>query len=124
MGLRRTPRAHRNPGEVFGVPNLAQHVFAAIPGEVQVHQDQVWNGRIRIGPIPANESECFAAVGQVSQLKPQILLMQSPLEKEDIRTIVLNHENPGRRNNRGVFQAYFHCRTIAADLIHITRLPY
>ena len=49
-GLGRTPHAHWNAGEVSGASDLAQDVFAGILGQVQVHQDQVWNCRLRVAP--------------------------------------------------------------------------
>ena len=105
-GLGRTPHAHRNAAEVSGASDLAQDVFAGILGQVQVHQDQVWNCRIRIGPLPADESEGFASAQQVNQFKSEILLLQRPLEKEDVRAVVFNDQDAGRGNNRSVFQAH------------------
>ena len=105
-GLRRTPHADRDSGEVFHSPNLAQDVFASVLGEVQVHQDQVRNGCIRIGSLPADEGEGFAAVQQVNQFIPEILLLQRPLEKEDVRAVVFNDKNPGCGNNRSVHQSH------------------
>ena len=102
---------------MFGAVDLAQDVFAVVLGQVQVHQDQVWNWRIPIGAFPANECEGLASVREVSQFKSHLLLIQSPLEKEDIRNVVFNHEDPGRRNNRSLFHAYSRCHTIAVDVI-------
>src|ERR1017187_8463472 len=101
----RTPHAHRNAAEVSGAPDLAQDVFAGILGQVQVHQDQAWNCRVRIGPLPANESEGFASAQQVNQFKSEIVLIQGPLEKEDVRGVVFNDENPGYGSTQSVFQA-------------------
>src|SRR5271157_2095741 len=105
-GLGRTPHANPDAGEVFRRPNLAQDVFAGVLGEVQVHQDQVWNGRVGISPLPADEGEGFAAVQQVNQFKWKILFFQGPIEEEDIRGVVFNHQYPGRGNNRSVHQAH------------------
>src|SRR5713101_2723416 len=102
---------------MFGAVDLAQDVFAVVLGQVQVHQDQVWNWRIPIGAFPANECEGLASVREVSQFKSHLLLIQSPLEKEDIRNVVFNHEDPGRRNNRSLCHAYSRCHTIAVDVI-------
>src|SRR5450432_1774482 len=79
-----TPRAHWNAAEVSGASDLAQDVFAGIPGQVQVHQDQVGNRRIRIGPLPADEGQGFASVRKVNQFKWEILPVQRPIEKEDV----------------------------------------
>src|SRR5271157_566139 len=68
-GLRRAPHANRDAGEVFRGPDLAQDVFASVLGEVQVHQDQVWNGRFGIRSLPADEGESLAAALQVNQFK-------------------------------------------------------
>ena len=118
-GLGRTPHAHRNAGEVSGASDLAQDVFAGVLGQVQVHQDQVWNGRIRIGPLPADEGEGFAPVQQVNQFKSEILLLQRPIEKEDVGAVVFNDKNPGCGNNRSAFQAHSH-RDYRAALHHST----
>ena len=80
---------------MFRRPNLAQDVFASVLGEVQVHQDQVWNGRLGIGPLPANKGEGFASVQQVNQFKWEILFLQSPIEKEDVRGVVFNDQDSG-----------------------------
>jgi hypothetical protein len=58
-----------------GASNLAQDVLAGVLGQVQVYQDQAWNGRIRIGALPADKSEAFASVQQVNQFKSEILLL-------------------------------------------------
>ena len=101
------------PPRCLALSDLAQDVFAGILGQVQVHQDQVWNCRIRIGPLPADESEGFAAVQQVNQFKSEILLLQRPIEKEDVRAVVFNDKNSGGGNNRSVFQAHSQRPTIA-----------
>src|ERR1035441_2439153 len=104
-GPGRTPHAHGNAVEVSGASDLAQDVFAGILGQVQVHQDQAWNGRIRISPLSADESEAVASVQQVNQFKLEILLLQRPIEKEDVRAVVFNDKDAGGANNRNVFQA-------------------
>ena len=101
-----TSLADGNAGEMLGAPDLAKNVFPVAIGQVQVHQDQVWDCRIRIGAFPANECEGGTPVGQRGQFKPSSLLAQSPPEKEDIRSVVFNDENAGRRKNRTVFQAH------------------
>ena len=50
--------------------------------------------------LPADESEGFASVQQVNQFKPEILLLQRPLEKEDVGAVVFNDKDPGCGNNR------------------------
>ena len=119
-GLGRTPHAHRNAAEVPGASDLAQDVFAGVLGQVQVHQDQVWNGRIRIGPLPADESEGFAAAQQVNQFKSEILLLQRPIEKEDVRGVVFNDKDSGCGNNRSVFQAHSQ-RPASSPSSHLVR---
>src|SRR5581483_4124154 len=106
-GVGRTPHAHWNAAEVAGVSDLAQYVFARILGQVQVHQDQVWNCGARIGALPANEGEGFVPVQQVNQFKPEILLLQRPIEKEDVGAVVFNDQNPGCGNNRRAFQPHY-----------------
>jgi hypothetical protein len=118
-GLRGAPGAHGNPDEMLGVPDLAQNVFSVTLGQVQVHQDQVWDCRIRVSAFPANEGEGGVSIGQADQFKSPILLVQSPPEKEDIRTVVFNDENPGWRNNRSVFQAYSQRPIIAASVSNV-----
>ena len=98
-GPGRAPHAHGNAAEVPGAANFVQDVFAGIFGQVQVHQDQVWNCRIRMGPLPADEREGFASVQQVNQFKSETLLIQGPPEKEDVRGVVFNNQNPGYGNN-------------------------
>ena len=71
----------------------------------RVHQDQVWNCGIRISPLPADESEGFASAQQVNQFKLEILLLQRPIEKEDVRAVVFNDKDAGGGTNRSVFQA-------------------
>ena len=105
-GPGRAPHAHWNAAEVCGASDLAQDVFTGILGQVQVHQDEVWNCRIRIGPLPADESEGLASAQQVNQFKPEFLLMQGPIEKEDVRAVVFNDKDSGCGNNRSVFQAH------------------
>src|ERR1017187_7152766 len=82
-GPGRTPHAHGNTAEVSGAADLVQDVFAGILGQIQVHQDEVGNCRIRIGPLPADESEGLASAQQVNQFKLEILPMERPFEKED-----------------------------------------
>jgi hypothetical protein len=94
-----TPHANWNVAEMSGASNLAQDVLAGVLGQVQVQQDQVWNCRIRIWPLPADESECFAPVQQVNQFKTKILLLQRPIEEKDIGAVIFNNKNPGRWNN-------------------------
>ena len=89
-----------------GGSDLAQDVFAGILGQVQVHQDQVRSGRIRIGPLSADESESFGSGQQVNQFKSEILLFQGPLEQEDVRAVVFDDKDSGIANNRSVFQAH------------------
>src|SRR5579864_609836 len=86
--------------------DLAQDIFAVILAEVQVHQDQVWNWRTGIGAFPANECEGLSSVPEMSQFKWKILLIQSPLEKEDVRIVVFDHEDPSRRNHRSRLHVY------------------
>src|ERR1039458_9723436 len=105
-GPGRTPHAHWNTAKVSGGLDLAQDVFAGIFGQVQVHQDQVWNCRIRIGTLPADESEGLAAVQQVNQFKAEIMLIQGPIEKEDVRGVVFNDEDPYYGSTQNVFQAH------------------
>src|SRR5690242_19225354 len=88
------------------VVDLAQDIFAVILGQVQVHQDQVWNWRNGVGAFPANECERLSSVPEMSQFKWEILLIQSPLEKEDVRIVVFDHEDPCRRNHRGLVHVY------------------
>ena len=83
------------PARCGGAADFAQNVFAGILGEVQVQQDQVWVGRIRISSLPADESEGFGPVQQVDQFEREILLLQRPIEKEDIRVVVINHKDSG-----------------------------
>jgi len=83
-GLGRTPDAHGNAGEVSGALDFAQDVFAGVLGQVQVHQDQVGNRRVRISPLAANEGESFPSAQQVNQFEFEILLFQRPIEKEDV----------------------------------------
>jgi hypothetical protein len=40
----------------------------------------------------------------MNQFKLEILLLQRPIEKEDVRAIVVNNQNPGCGNNRSIFQ--------------------
>jgi hypothetical protein len=94
-GLGRTPYAHGNAGEVVGASDLAQNVFAAIPGQMQVHQDQVRNGRVRVSPLPADECEGLAPGRQMDQFKSKILLLQRQIEKEDIGAVVFNDQDSG-----------------------------
>jgi hypothetical protein len=75
---------------VSGAADLVQDVFAGILGQIQVHQDEVGNCRIRIGPLPADESEGLASAQQVNQFKLEILPMERPFEKEDVRSVVFN----------------------------------
>src|ERR1017187_3431965 len=105
-GLRRAPHANRDAGQVLGGPNLAQDLFASVLGEVQVHQDQVWKGRLGIDSLPANKSEGVASVQQVNQFKWEILFLQSPIEKEDVRGVVLNDQDSGCAHIRSVLQAH------------------
>jgi hypothetical protein len=105
-GPGRTPHAHGNAVEVAGAADLVQDVFASVLGQVQVHQDEVGNCRIRIIPLPANESEGLASVQQVNQFKPEILPMQRPFEKEDVRSVVFNDQDSGVGNSRNVFHDY------------------
>ena len=58
-----------------------------------------------VGPLPADKGKGLTAVQQVNKFKPEILLLQCPIEKEDVRLVVFNDKNPGCRNNRSVFQA-------------------
>jgi hypothetical protein len=101
---------------MLGVPDLAQNIFPVTLGQVQVHQDQVWDCRIRVSAFPANEGEGGVSIGQRDQFKSSILLVQSPPEKEDIRIVVFNDENPGRRNNRTLFHANPQRLIIAASV--------
>src|SRR5580658_2964441 len=94
-GSRRTPHAHRNGGEVCGAADLAQNVRAGIFGQVQIQQDQGWDGRMRIGPLLANKSERIASILQVDQLKLETLFLQSPFEQEDVRLVIVDHEDSG-----------------------------
>jgi hypothetical protein len=78
-----------------------------------VYLERFRSSRIRFGtspsvygPPPADESESFASAQQVDQLEWEILLLQCPIEKEDIRVVVFNHKDSGREHNRHVFQAY------------------
>src|ERR1035438_1819082 len=57
-------------------------------------------------PLPADEREGFASVQQMNQFKSEILPIQGPLEKEDVRGVVFNNQNPGYGNNCSVFQAH------------------
>src|SRR5471030_1063944 len=104
-GLRRTPHAHWNAGEVFGASDLTQQVFAGVLRQIQVQQDQVWNFRIGIGALPANESQGLAPVQQMNQFKSEVLLFQCPFEKEDVPAVVFNDHKPGSGNNRSLFQS-------------------
>ena len=63
-GTGRTPDAHRNPIEVSGAADLSQNVFAGVFRQVQVQQDQVWNGPIRVGSLPADECEGFGPLNR------------------------------------------------------------
>jgi hypothetical protein len=58
-----------------------------------------------MGPLTADESEGFATVQQVNQFKPEILLLQRPIEQEDIGGIVFDDQNAGCGNDRTVFHA-------------------
>jgi hypothetical protein len=55
---------------------------------------------------PADESEGFASAQQVNQFKSEIVLIQGPIEKEDVRGVVFNDENSGYGSNQCVFQAH------------------
>jgi hypothetical protein len=90
---------------VSGALDLAQDVFAGIPGQVQIHQDQVRSCGIRISPLPANEGEGVPAAEQVNQFELEILLLQCPIEKEDVRGVVFNHKDTGGMCDPDVFQA-------------------
>jgi hypothetical protein len=65
-------------------PNLAQDVFAGVPREVQVHQDQIRNSGLGPNPLPADISERLASVRQMNQFKFEILFLQCPLQKKDV----------------------------------------
>ena len=58
-----------------------------------------------MGPLPADESEGFAALQQVHQFKPEVLLLQCPIQKEHVGGIVFDDQNPSCGNNRSVFHA-------------------
>src|ERR1035438_3865554 len=103
-GAGRTPHAHGNTAEVSGAADLVQDVFAGVLGQVQVHQDEAWNGHIRIGPLPADESEGLASAQQVDQFKLEVLPMERPFKKEDVRCVVFNDQDSGGGNSRNVFQ--------------------
>lgn len=49
-----------------------------------------WNWPIRIGALSADEREGFASVQQVDEFQLEILLLQRPTEKEDVRAVVFN----------------------------------
>ncbi len=89
-----------------GASDLAQDIFAGVLGQVQVQQDQVWNCRIRIGPLSADEGQGFASARQVNQFKSEVLPLQGSIEKEDVRAIVFNDEYSRGANNRNVFHSY------------------
>jgi hypothetical protein len=42
------------------VSDLVNDVFAGILGKIQIQQDQVWVGRIRVDALPVDEGESFA----------------------------------------------------------------
>ena len=76
-GPGRAPHAHGNAVQVFGAADFAQDVLSGVLGQVQVHQDQVWNCRDRVGPLSADEGKAFASVQQVNQLKLEILFLSA-----------------------------------------------
>ena len=45
-----------------------------------------------VGPLPADKIEGLTAVQEVNQLKPEILLLQCPIEKEDVRSVVFDDQ--------------------------------
>ena len=85
-----------------GVSDLVDDVFAGILGEVQIQQDQARIGCIRIGAAPVDESESFAPAQQMDQFEWETLLLQRPVEKEDIRLVIIDHKHAGGWNNRRV----------------------
>ena len=105
-GPGRTPNADGNAGKVLRGANFAEDLFAGVLGQVQVHQDQVWNCRLRVNPLPADEREGLASGGQVTQFKLEIVLLQRPIEQENVRSVVFDHEDSDGANTRSLFQSY------------------
>ena len=62
-------------------------------------------GRFGPDPLPVDESESFASVRQVNQFKSELLLLQRPCQKKDVRAVVFNDKNPSCVTIRSVFQA-------------------
>jgi hypothetical protein len=91
---------------VGGASDLTQNVFAAILGQIQIHQNQIRNCGIRPGPLTSDESERLISGGQVDQLKPEILLLQRPIEKEDIGAVVFNYDDSSYGYGVVVFQSF------------------
>jgi hypothetical protein len=63
--------------------------------------------------LPADEREGFASVQQVNQFKREILLMQGPIEKKDVRAVVFNDKDAGGLNGGSVFQGHSNQPAIA-----------
>jgi len=84
-----------------------------------VYLDRFKPTRITFGIAASAKSPClrmkvesFASVRQVNQFKSEILLIQGPLEKEDVGAALVNDKNPGYGNNRSELQVHSQRPTI------------
>lgn len=103
-----------------GVSDLAQDVFAGVFRQIQIEQNQVWNGGAGISALPADESKSLSPIQQVDQFEWEVLLLQRPAEEEDIRVVVFNHNDLGGEDNRRMFQTYSRRPVLAGPLHHFT----
>jgi len=116
-GAGRAPDADGNALEETGASNFAQDLFAGVLGQVQVDEDQVGRDRIGVAALTANESYGLGSGGEVEQVEAEILILERPIEKEDIRSVIFDYYDAGGGNEWNVFQTgsqrpTLRCRTL------------